>query len=430
MSVREPDGPQAAAGAGPRVRARIGTREALRFLTEAGSTLASSLDYEATLQAVAALAVPRVACFCMVDVVEDDDGPLRRIAVAHVDPAQEPLVRRLVGERPAERTGPLREVLRTREPVLVEQVTDDWLRTLAGSEDDLALLRTLVPTSFMIAPLVARGRRLGVVGLASTRTDRYYGPDDLALARELARIAALSIDNARLYDQARQAVRAREEVLGIVSHDLRDPVATISLAASSLLEELEYEPGRRRLEIIRRSADRVTAMIQDLLDVTRIEAGRLPVDPAAAAPASLLAEAREALEPVAARASLRLAAEAEDGLPAVLADRNRVLQVFANLVGNAAKFAPAGGTVTLRAERGEGEVRFSVADTGRGIAQEQLPHLFDRFWQADRTDRRGLGLGLAIVKGIVAAHGGRVWAESAPGEGARFWFTLPEAEPL
>ncbi|HEX2189296.1 MAG TPA: ATP-binding protein [Longimicrobiaceae bacterium] len=426
MSQRDQYGPPDSR-AGSRVRARIGTREALRFLTEAGSTLASSLDYEATLRAVAALAVPRVACFCMVDVVEEDDGPMRRIAVAHVDPAQEPLLRRLVEERPAERTGPLGEVLRTREPQLVERVTDDWLRALAGGEEGLALLRALVPTSFMIAPLVARGRRLGVVGLASTRTDRQYGPDDLALARELARIAALSIDNARLYDEARRAVQAREEVLGIVSHDLRDPVATISMAAVSLLEELEDEAARRRLEIIRRSADRVARMIQDLLDVTRIESGRLPLDPAPARPASLLAEAREALEPVAARASLRLVAEVDDGLPRVRADRERVLQVFSNLVGNAAKFTPAGGTVTLRAEPGEEEVRFSVADTGRGIAPEQLPHLFDRFWQADRTDRRGLGLGLAIVKGIVAAHGGRVWAESAPGEGARFVFTLPVA---
>ncbi|MBV9773673.1 MAG: GAF domain-containing sensor histidine kinase [Gemmatimonadetes bacterium] len=418
----------------PRIRARIGTREALRFLMETGAMLASSLDYQATLRTVASLAVPRIACFCLVDVVEDGGERMRRVAFSHIDPAREESLRREVAGSDEAPDGPFQEVLRTGEPLLVERVTEEWLREARTSAEGMELLRRLAPTSFIVAPLVARGHRLGVVGLGSTRTDRFYGDGDLALARELARIAALSIDNALLYERAQRAVRAREEVLGIVSHDLRNPVATISMAADSLLEmvppEGDRRAERRHLEIIRRSADRVARLIQDLMDVTRMESGRIPLDLRPTDVHSLLVEAQEMLEPVVAGASLTLECRVEAGLPKVRADRHRVLQVISNLVGNAVKFTAAGGTVTLAAERGEeeGEVRCVVADTGKGIPPEQLPHLFDRFWQADRTDRRGIGLGLAIVQGIVAAHEGRVWVESVVGEGSRFCFTLPVAE--
>jgi signal transduction histidine kinase len=165
-------------------------------------------------------------------------------------------------------------------------------------------------------------------------------------------------------------------------------------------------------------------LIQDLLDVAKLEAGRLGIDPRPIEVAPVIAEAIDMLQPIAVEKSIRLDVVVADGLPTITADAGRVLQVLSNLVGNAVKFTPAGGRVTIRVEHVAGNVRFCVADTGAGIPPEQLPRIFGRFWQADRSDRRGIGLGLAIAKGIVEAHGGRISVESRVGEGTSFYFTL------
>lgn len=227
----------------------------------------------------------------------------------------------------------------------------------------------------------------------------------------------------------RRAVRAREEVVAVVSHDLRNPLGTIT-AGAELLVELDLPPERRREHLagIRRAAERMNRMIRDLLDVSRIEAGGLKVDARPTPPARLLQEAAEMARPLTREASLKLECETAEELPSVAADRDRILQVFSNLVGNAVKFTPGGGTIRLAACRGDGGVVFEVADTGPGIAPEDQEYLFDRFWQVDRSDREGAGLGLAIVRGIVEAHEGRVWVESSPGEGSRFRFALPAAD--
>ncbi|HEV2147218.1 MAG TPA: GAF domain-containing sensor histidine kinase [Longimicrobiaceae bacterium] len=414
-----------------RTRPRVSTREALRFLTEAGQTLAASLDYEATLQAVAELAVPRVACYCAVDILEVD-GRVRRLGMAHVDPERVEVLRRTAALPSDPRCGsPLSPVLRSGEPVLVSPVSDDWLRETAWDETHLGLMRQLAPTSLILLPLIARGNVLGVLVLASTRTDRHYGQDDLALAGELARIAAVSIDNARLYQRAQDAVRARDEMLRVVSHDLRNPIGAVTMGASFLLEEAPEElrqgPFGRTLQTIRRSAERANRMIEDLLDVSRIEAGRLVVEPTPQPLVPLLDEAVEAHRHLAAERGIGLEWHPGDARPWAVVDRDRMLQVVGNLLGNALKFTPEGGRVEVGLESAGDEVRCWVADTGPGIPPEHLPHLFDRFWQASRTDRRGLGLGLAIAEGLVAAHGGRIWVESEVGVGSTFIFTLPAA---
>ena len=243
----------------------------------------------------------------------------------------------------------------------------------------------------------------------------------------------------RMYEEARQAVSAREEVLKIVSHDLRNPLGTIAMATQFMLEEpgLPEAMRTKQLKSIQRAGERMNRLIQDLLNVARMEAGRLIVEPERVEPGALLGEALEMLRPLAADKGIVLAGEAlpdagAAALPPVHADPGRVLQVLGNLVGNAIKFTPSGGRVTIRAERAlglGGKVRFSVADTGPGIPPEQLPHIFGRFWQANRADRRGIGMGLAIAKGIVEAHGERLWVESRVGEGTTFYFTLAEAKP-
>jgi signal transduction histidine kinase len=216
-------------------------------------------------------------------------------------------------------------------------------------------------------------------------------------------------------------------VLGIVAHDLRNPLGTIVMQAS-LLRRHGHEPERRSgrpAEAIERAATRMSRLIQDLLDVTRMEAGRLSIEQTRVHTGQVVREVVEAQEPLASSSSLELDLDLSPDLADVWADRDRLLQIFENLIGNALKFTAPGGRVTVGAAPRDGEALFWVADTGAGIAAEDVPHLFDRFWQARKAGRRGAGLGLPIVKGIVEAHGGRVWVESTPGHGSVFFFTIP-----
>jgi PAS domain S-box-containing protein len=230
------------------------------------------------------------------------------------------------------------------------------------------------------------------------------------------------------YEKARQAVSERDSVLGIVSHDLRNPLNVITMASSLLLEDIPEERKQAQVGIIRRASEQMTRLIQDLLDVTRIEGGGLGIAPEPCRSTYLMHTAVELLTPLADSRSVTLRAEV-GGEIFVRADRERVLQVFTNLISNAIQHTPEGGSIVVRAEaNGSGEVLFSVQDTGRGIPPEHLPHVFDRFWQAERSGRAGAGLGLSIAKGIVQAHGGRIWAESEPEEGSTFHFTLPAGE--
>ncbi len=238
------------------------------------------------------------------------------------------------------------------------------------------------------------------------------------------------VDMTEIRDAERRlkdALRAREEIVGIVSHDLRNPVGTVTLAADLLLDvPLPPEKRREQLEVIKRQGKHMERLIRDLLDVTRIEAGTLPIRPSPEPIDALVHEALQDARTLAEQKNIVLRAEVDPGLPLVRADRGRILQVFSNLVGNAIKYTPDGGRVTLSACRQNGAVRVAVTDTGRGIAQEDTKRVFGRFWQVGRGSAGiGVGLGLAIVKGIVEAHDGRVWVESQPGAGSTFYFTLP-----
>jgi len=229
----------------------------------------------------------------------------------------------------------------------------------------------------------------------------------------------------RMYEDAEASIEAREQVLKIVSHDLRNPLHTISMCASLLLD-LPMPPEKQgdHLLRIKRAGERMNRLVQDLLDIAKLEAGRVAISVRPVDVAPLVREAYEMLAPLAAEKGLRLETEVADGLQPIVADEGRVLQVLSNLVGNAVKFTPAGGLITIRAEDAPGGVRFSVADTGVGMTPDQLSKLFGQFWQANPADRRGIGLGLSIAKGIVEAHGGRIWVESTPGAGTTFHFTL------
>jgi signal transduction histidine kinase len=225
--------------------------------------------------------------------------------------------------------------------------------------------------------------------------------------------------------RAERASYLRDEVLAIVAHDLRSPLHTIAIASAMLDVPLPEEERRRQVEAIRRSTERMNVLISDLLDATSIEVGSLSIQRGRVDVAALLAEARELFERQARPRGLQLECDVAADVPPVDGDRGRLMQVISNLIGNSLKFTDAGGAIRLRSHAESGAVEISVEDSGRGIAPEHLPHVFDRFWRADREARTGAGLGLAIAKGIVEAHGGRIWAESTLGRGTTIHFTVP-----
>jgi signal transduction histidine kinase len=228
--------------------------------------------------------------------------------------------------------------------------------------------------------------------------------------------------------KAETAVRTRDEVLAIVSHDLRNPLNTISLAVGALEStDMPPEDETRTIQVVRRAVDRMNRLIADLLDVARLEAGqKLTIQAEPVDIGAVVTETCDGQTAEAERKLVHLEGQVEDGLPAVNGDKHRLIQVLANLVGNALKFTGEGGQVTVGARRDDaGQVVVSVTDSGAGIAPEHLAQVFNPYWQARQTARLGAGLGLAIAKGIVEAHGGRIWATSTPGTGSTFAFSLP-----
>jgi len=400
-----------------------------RLLAEAGAVLSASLDYEQTLTTLGRLMVRDLADWCVVDIVEDDDRP-RRLKVVSGRPEQARLAARLEQLRLDRRLPHLsKPALETRRSFVIEDVTPERLASFGQSEEHLHILRAIGPRSIMGLPLMIRGELRGVLVLMSSTPSRRYAADDLLLGEALAERAALAIENGRLYRAALSATQMRDEVLGVVAHDLRNPVTTIMMQAAALRRR-GPEPERRNqkpAESIIRAAKRMNRLIGDLLDVTLIEAGRLGIQRERVAGCELVAEAVEAQRPLATSASLDIRLEIGDGLPDLWADHHRLLQVFENLIGNAIKFTPVQGRITIGAAPRDGEVLFWVADSGAGIGPDGLPHVFDRFWQASKGSGLGLGLGLPIARGIIEAHGGRIWVESVVGRGTIVFFTVPEA---
>jgi signal transduction histidine kinase len=288
----------------------------------------------------------------------------------------------------------------------------------------IAGLKMMNPETALFLPLIARRHLIGVLSLF--RSSRSFDGDDLAFAEDLARLAALALDNSLLLDTVRASLRSREEIVGVVSHDLRNPVAAVKMLSRAVLAEMA-NGGTGQTEnmlLIAKAAEQMDGLIRDLLVVSRLDAGKLIIHQEPTDPSSLLTGSLETLLPLVEEKAIKLDLQLEVGLPKVLADRERIQQTVSNLVGNAIKFTPSGGKITVRTQATGEEVIISVIDNGTGISADQLPNVFDRYWQSARTDREGAGLGLAIAKGIVEGHGGRIWIESAPGEGTTASFTL------
>ncbi|HEX6185584.1 MAG TPA: PAS domain S-box protein [Pyrinomonadaceae bacterium] len=409
---------------------RKAAEERLRFLAEASRVLGASLDYETTLEGLANLAVAQLADYCLIDLV-DDDGRVRRVAATHRDPALRPLAERLRAFPPGPQSAGVPRVLRTGQPETITEVTDAQLPALARDAEHERVLRELGLKSFITVPLVARGRTIGALTFSSTRAQRTYTAEDVSYAQEIAARAALAIENARLYGRAQEVNRAKDEFLATLSHELRTPLTPIlgwtHMIRSGRLGAAESAQGIR---VIEKNSQSLSRLINDLLDMSSILSGKMRIERAPVELASVVREAAETVRPQADARSVRVEVQTGGLGPAVVSgDRTRLVQVFWNLLHNAVKFSPEGGRVRVRVGADSGSARVEVEDDGAGIAPEFLPHVFERFRQADMGTTRthgGLGLGLALVKSFVEAHGGAVSVESAgEGRGSRFMVALP-----
>lgn len=412
-------------GTEDRLRAALHTLEHVereqRFLAEAGEALGSSLNYRETLNTVAHLAAGTISDFCVV-LMLDEAGRFIPIASEDTDGQQcKKLCAAMDATLPQDAAPAVLEAMRNNTVIVLPSVPVDDHHTFYHA------LHAVGAASVIVAPMVARERAIGVIVLAARARRRPYTEADSLLARELSRRAALAVDNARLYEQAERALRARDEMLSVVAHDLRNPLNVISMSAD-LLDDLVQDmpdPLRAGIERIRRSGTHMNRLIQDLLDVSKIDGGGLRLELVAADPSDILKEAAYMLRPLAEQKSITFSAHAAESLPRINADRARLLQALGNLVGNAIKFTTPGGTISVIADQVECDVRFTVRDTGKGIAPKDLPHVFDRFWQERPADARGVGLGLAIVQGIAASHGGKLTVESQLGIGTSFTLFIP-----
>lgn len=520
------------------ITARMQTEARLRLLAEAGSLLASELNVDAQLNALAHLVVPTLADWCVVDLA-DSGSDLRRVAVAHVDPAKLSLaeeVRRRYPPEPNAPRGP-HYVMRTGQSDMMPEIPDSLLVATAKDAEHLRLLRDVGLRSYLTVPLHARGRILGTLTFVAAESGHSYGMDDLAVAEALAELAALAIDNAKLYRSAQEAEasyrkvftgvadaivvanperqyvdvnpaatellgysrnellsmsvedilvndeswteeeyarflaegrwqgefvlhrkdgttvpvealatvvdlpagpvhlaalrdvserhrleRLRRDFLAMVTHDLRTPLTTIKGSAQMLQRRNEYRAAQ--VEAVLTSTAKMQQLIDDLADAVLLEAGHVTLRKQSIDLSLLVDDVAKDLQAAFEGCQMRIVFPQH---PVVGAwDEGRLKQVLSNLVENAFKYGSKEFEVVIRVEDDEEEARVIVADRGPGIAAEQLPQLFDRFYRADTTGVGGLGLGLYISRMLIEAHGGRIWVDSEVGEGSTFTFALPK----
>ncbi|MEH2152299.1 PAS domain-containing hybrid sensor histidine kinase/response regulator [Nostoc sp.] len=419
--------------------ARIAAQAAERrsnFLAEASSVLVSSLDYRTTLTSVAQLAVPTLADWCIVDVVENNFPVFSNPVIAASEPAKEALIRELQQRYPipvdADYGPP--KVLRTGKPELITSIFESSLHRKASNEEHLSLLHQLQVKSQMVVPLLVRKRKLGTILFASAQPERHYTTVDLEMAEELAQRAAFAIENAQLYQQAQEANRIKEEFLAIVSHELRTPLNSM-LGWVQVIRTRKWDEATtsKALATIERNAKLQRKLIEDILDISRIVQGQIRLNIRKVDLVPIIQTAIEAVYPTSEIKGIEVEYILDSSVGQVMGDAERLQQVFWNLLSNAVKFTPTGGRVEVHLEQVNSNAQITVSDTGKGIIAEFLPYIFERFRQADSTTTRvdnGLGLGLAIVHHLVEMHSGKVYAVSEGEEnGATFTVLLPLVEP-
>jgi PAS domain S-box-containing protein len=411
------------------VTSRRRAEESLRFLARVSELVTASLDTQATLDYAAEAALPILGDLCVIDIVDGD--AIKRAAVAHVDPSMDDAVRRLksMSPRPDLRYGPP-AVIRSGEPEMMNDLPAEEIGRRGNDDAYREILQRFDPQSWLVVPLIARSGTLGAVTALSSEKQR-YDQSDLELAQLFARRVALALENAQLHTAAVEANRAKDKFLATVSHELRTPMtATLGWVRMLTVGILDEETTRLALESIDRSTKAQARLIEDILDVSSIISGKFRLDVTPVDLRAVITNAIETLRPAATAKQIAIDVDL-DVTPAVQGDANRLQQIVWNLLSNAIKFVPRGGHIAVRLVRAKHSVRIVVSDDGPGIEPAFLPHVFERFRQADSSTARahgGLGLGLAIVRHLAELHGGSASAQSeGAGRGVTFTVELPLA---
>lgn len=427
-SLREQELAEVAAQASLEMERRL-RRQSL--LAGANALLNTSLSLADTLRAAAGLALPELADCCVVRLLGSGASP--RMAVAHIEPETEGRLASLHQELASDPELAVleAEVLQTESVARLPRMAELPRTSSPVGHTGRHVLRDLGAQSGLAVPLTARGSVIGALFLV-TFGDRAFEPWDEECALELGKRVSRALDNAQLFHEARQASRMREDVLAIVSHDLRSPLNAVTMTVQHLLRTMP-ETGplatRKSLELMGRSSEHMKRLIDELLEVANIQTGHLVLHCTSTSLDSLLGSALELVQGSSSQKGVFLSSRSGPPATWLTCDADKVVRVIINLLSNAIKFTPRGGSIDISTSVCEGEVLVAVRDTGPGIASEQQPKLFEQYWKGDQTGRVGMGLGLYIARGIVEAHGGRIWVESELSHGSTFTFALPLVPP-
>lgn len=399
------------------------------FLSGTGRILASSLDYKTTLQAVADLAVSHIADWCTIDILQPD-GSLQLIITAHRDTKKIPLVKKLRQVNPPQlkaQSGLIR-VLHTGTAEIYPLITDETIAKVSKTEQELRLIKSVGFSSVMIVPIVLRNRALGAVSLVRASDRRLYNQSDLSMAEELANRTALALENARLYRQAKEATRLRDEFISIASHELKTPITSLKVYTQVVGQQLQRLQEEKLGEYIHKmdmQIDKLTKLIEDLLNISRMQVGKLSLEKEKFALAGLVEEIIEAMQPTLKQHKIEYKKQAQ---PVIFADRDRVGQIIINLITNAVKYSPYAKTIIITLKQEKEFAIVSVQDFGIGIEKKHVNKIFDRFYQVDNTRQgtfSGLGIGLYVSHEIAQRHGGIIEVVSTKNKGSTFYLKLP-----
>jgi PAS domain S-box-containing protein len=404
------------------------------FVFQAASAISESLDYEVTLKNVANFAVRKFASWCVVTLI-GEQGEIERVIVG-ADP-QERDVSTLLSDIPFRCSENYinKRVHLTHQMDEAHEVDSEFLKELFPDEKERKRFEPLEISSYICVPLLVTTTLLGAITFIKGRRklslgeSPFYNELDAAVASEVAGRMALAVQNARLYQETKEAVRSREDLIAAVSHDLKNPLSAISINAELISRASETSSKanvfKKLSGTIRTSVDRMTALIKELLELEKLRGGEFALVKGNFSTKSIVDMAITEIEPLMIEKSILITRSYPQQDTTINVDRERLLQVFSNLLGNALKYTPEKGTIEVSVTPLVHEVKFSVKDTGPGIQPKDLPRIFDRYWRSEISDKMGAGIGLTIARAIVSAHGGSIWAESIYGKGSTFSFTIP-----
>jgi PAS domain S-box-containing protein len=400
------------------------------FLNHISHELVETIDFDLALKKAVDCAVPDVGDWCAIHLLDKNNYPQVMIT-KHADPLLQDLADKLAREH-AIRTSTgsgIMEAVRCGKTVFVPSFNEELKDSILSEEEKHEIENNIKIHSYFIVPLKTAGRIIGTLSISQGNSGRIYIAEDKPLIEDLAQRIAYALENSRLYAEALTAVRSREDVLSIVSHDLKNPLQAIQLSTQYLKRRIpnttENEPVFKMIKTIRGAADTMNGLIHSILDIGKIQAGTFSIDFKTCRLSEILKNLKEVLLPIARDKNILLSFHPEDFEYEIECDADRVLQIFSNLIGNAIKFSESGGTIKVTLSVETNTLLVCVEDNGPGMSEEFQKNLFNRYWQAKETQAKGSGLGLYITKGIVEAHGGEIWVESEPGKGSRFYFTLP-----